>query len=331
MVKQSVVLTAVLGLLLFGMPLQGLSAPAVEESDPPVEKTDSPLPAFDGEKTLRVEIGGAVVELRLSDYLTGVVAAEMPASFEMEALKAQTVAARTYTLYQMAHGSAGKHESGADLCDDPGCCQAYLGEEALRKNWGEAAEENLSKILAAERETDGMAILYGGEPILAAFHSSSADGTEDAAAAWSSSVPYLSRVESPEGEESVPNYRVSVRFTAEEFRALFAAAYPAGELTGSCGNWVGDITRDASGYVTTLRVGDQTLRGVELRRMLSLRSACFEVAVRDDVLTFTTRGYGHGVGMSQYGANALAQEGKTWREILQWYYTGITIEDYTTP
>ena len=273
MLKYSVSLTVVLGVLLFGMPLTVTSMIAVEDGGEIVEKTEIPEAARDGGKTLMVEVEGSAVELRLSDYLVGVVAAEMPAEFAMEALKAQTVAARTYALYQMANGSAGKHASGADLCDDPGCCQAYLTEEKLRQNWGAQAEEHLVKIRAAEKETDGMAILYGGEPILAAFHSSSADGTEDAAAAWSASVPYLSAVESPEGEESVPNYRVSVSFTEEEFRKLFAAAYPQGKLSGDCSGWVKDITRDASGYVTTLRVGDQTLRGVELRRMLSLRSA----------------------------------------------------------
>ena len=329
MLKYSVSLTAVLGVLLFGLPLSVMSTDAGEDERNTVEGTEAAEPVRDGGKNLLVEVEGSTVELRLSDYLVGVVAAEMPAEFAMEALKAQTVAARTYTLYQMANG--GKHESGADLCDDPACCQAYLTEETLRRNWGMQAEEYLAKIRAAERETDGMAILYGGEPILAAFHSSSADGTEDAAAAWSASVPYLCAVESPEGEESVPNYRVSVSFTAEEFRTLFAAAYPQGKLTGNCSTWVKDIVRDASGYVTSLRVGDQTMRGVELRRMLSLRSACFEVQTKGEELIFTTQGYGHGVGMSQYGANVLAEEGKTWQEILRWYYSGVSIERYEPP
>lgn len=326
MLRRSIAMTTILGLLLFGMPQGERSDHLAAEEESAQE--DSTRPALDAARTLRVETEGAVVEMTLADYLEGVVAAEMPATFAPEALKAQTTAARTYTLYQMAHGSSGKHESGADLCDDPGCCQAYRSQERLRESWGEAAEEHFAAIHAAEQATDGMAILYEGEPILAAFHSSSAEGTEDAAAAWSASVPYLQRVESPAGEEDAPNYRTSVRFTEQEFRDCFFAAYPAGTLSGSSAEWVRVLSRDESGYVTTVQVGDQTLRGVELRRMLSLRSACFRVTVEDGALCFATQGYGHGVGMSQYGANALAGEGKSWEEILQWYYTGVTIAPY---
>ncbi|MGM9661656.1 MAG: stage II sporulation protein D [Oscillospiraceae bacterium] len=330
MLKQSVGLTAVLGVLLFLLPLLWFpAAAAVEDEEGPVGEQEGPAASVDGARTLRVEIDGEVEELRLDDYLVGVVAAEMPAGFEPEALKAQTVAARTYTLYQLAHGSSGKHESGADLCDQPSCCQAYIREETARSNWGALAEENWQKLRAAEEETDGVAILYGGEPILAAFHSSSADGTEDAAAAWSASVPYLQRVESPESAEDVPNYVTTVSFTEEEFRNAILAVWPEAQLTGDASGWVKDIVRDASGYVSTLTVGGVTLRGVELRRALGLRSACFSVTAADGLLTFSTQGYGHGVGMSQYGANALAKQGKSWQEILQWYYTGVTLETYT--
>lgn len=329
MLKQSVGLTVILGLLLFFVPLLYVSeGSAVEEEDGEGMREEWREAAKDAGRALLVEIGGEARELSLADYLVGVVAAEMPASFEAEALKAQTAAARTYTLYQMAHGSSGKHESGADLCDDPGCCQAYLTEEQLRENWGSAAEDNLRKIRAAEISTDGMVILYGGEPILAAFHSSSADGTEDAAAAWSASVPYLQRVDSPEGEDSVPNYISTAVFTADEFRERFLAAYPDAALSGDASEWIGEIVRDSSGYVSSLCVGGLTLRGVELRRVLGLRSACFRVETEGGELRFTTQGYGHGVGLSQYGANALAKEGKNWKEILRWYYTGVSVEPY---
>ncbi len=329
MLKQSIVLTVILGLLLFLTPLLYFAEGSVVEEENRDELQIEPGEAVrDAGRTLLVEIGGAVKELSLDDYLVGVVAAEMPASFEMEALKAQTAAARTYALYQMAHGSGDKHESGADLCDDPGCCQAYLAEEALRENWGAAAEDNFRKIRAAETATDGVAILYGGEPILAAFHSSSADGTEDAAAAWSASVPYLQRVESPEKDADVPNYISTVSFSEEEFKACFLAAYPEAELDGGASGWIQDTVRDSSGYVKSLSVGGVTVRGVELRRMLGLRSACFRVTAETGELRFTTQGYGHGVGLSQYGANTLAKEGKSWQEILQWYYTGVTIAPY---
>lgn len=332
MLRQSVGMTVILSLLLFLLPLYRLPAGSgVGAEDGSAAAAEGENDLRDAKTTLRVEIGGEVRELRLSDYLLGVVAAEMPASFEEEALKAQTTAARTYTLYQMAHGSGGKHESGADLCDDPGCCQAYLPEERLRQNWGDGAEANLQKIRAAEEATDGMAILYDGEPILAAFHSSSADGTEDAAAAWSASVPYLQRVDSPESEATVPNYRSTVSFKEDEFRAILLAEKPEAQLGGDAADWIGDIVRDASGYVSSLTVGGVTMRGVELRRLLGLRSACFHVTAAEGLLTFTTRGYGHGVGLSQYGANALAQEGKSWEEILQWYYTGVTIAPYALP
>lgn len=329
MLRQSVGMTVILSLLLFLLPLRWFPAGSgVGAEDGAALPEEAAQPLRDAERTLRVEIGGEVKELSLADYLVGVVAAEMPVAFEMEALKAQTAAARTYALYQVRQGSAGKHGGASELCDDPGCCQAYFTEERLRQNWGDAAEENLARIRAAEAATDGMAILYDGAPILAAFHSSSADGTEDAAAAWSASVPYLQRVESPENGETVPNYRSTVSFAEEEFRKLLLAAKPEAQLTGSAAEWIKELTRDSSGYVSSVSVGGVTMRGVELRRLLGLRSACFHVTAADGLLTFTTQGYGHGVGLSQYGANALAKEGKSWEEILHWYYTGVTIGPY---
>lgn len=328
MLKQSIGLTVILGLLLFLTPLFYLAGDEVEKGSGGGTAQENSNAPKDSERRLLVEIGGAVRELALSDYLVGVVAAEMPAAFEKEALKAQTTAARTYALYQMAHGSRGKHASGADLCDDPGCCQAYLTEEQLRKNWGGAAEEYLQKIRVAEAETDGMVILYEGEPILAVFHSSAAGATEDAAAAWSASVPYLQSVKSPESEADVPNYVSTVSFAEEEFRRRFLAAYPEADLSSGAAGWIGEIARDASGYVSSLSVGGVILRGVELRRILGLRSACFDVTAADGLLTFTTRGYGHGVGLSQYGANALARAGVGWQEILCRYYTGVTVGLY---
>lgn len=327
MLKRSISVSLALMLVLFLLPLFCVQMPLKSEETEKNRHNTEKVPQKDAEVMLQVEIGGTVQDMALSDYLQGVVRAEMPAGFELEALKAQAVAARTYTYYQL-ESKKSKHESGAALCDEPSCCEAYISEEKARENWGEKADEKMEKIRRAVEETDGIAILYEGKPILAAFHSSSAERTEDAAAAWSASVPYLRPVESPESEETVPNYFSEKAFTEEEFRTLFLKAYPKAKLEGSAEEWIGSIAKDDSGYVETVKIGGVKLRGVEVRRIFSLRSACFTVTAKDCTVTFRTEGYGHGVGMSQYGANVLAKEGKDYKEILLWYYTDVTVEPY---
>jgi stage II sporulation protein D len=274
----------------------------------------------DGTVTLRL-LGkeGQVETLSLADYLWGVVAAEMPASFEEEALKAQAVCARTYTLWKL---KGGHHGGGADVCADSGCCQAYLTRERAAEKWGERTAEYTARIRQAVAATDGQILTYGGEPIQAVFFSSSAPATEDAAAVWGNALPYLVSVDSPEGEE-VPDYRTEVTVTAE---ALRAAAEAAGiVLTGPPEHWLGRVTRTASGRVAELELGGAVLSGGAVRSLLGLRSACFGVSVKGEEMTFHVTGHGHGVGMSQYGANAMARQGKEFEEILTWYYTGAQV------
>ena len=259
-----------------------------------------------------------------AEYLPGVVRGEMPASFETEALRAQAAAERTYVYHQLAAGRKEAHPD-ADVCTDPGCCSAWLSEEAAQEKWGDdftAWEERIEDAVAA---TDGQVALYRGEPILAVFHSSSAGRTAEAGDVWSGDVPYLRSVDSPEGEETVPNYYSTVSFTAAEAKALLAAAHPELTYSGGPDKWFGEAERDESGRVGAVEVCGTPLRGVEVRRIFSLRSACFTIDAQADGVTFRVTGYGHGVGMSQYGANELARQGKTWQEILTWYYAGITI------
>ena len=142
---------------------------------------------------------------------------------------------------------------------------------------------------------------------------------------WSGDVPYLRSVDSPEGEETVPNYYSAAEFTAAEAKALLAQAHPELTFSGGPDKWFGTVERDDSGRVSTVEVCGAPLRGVEVRRIFSLRSACFTIDAAADKVTFRVTGYGHGVGMSQYGANELARQGKTWQEILMWYYADITI------
>ena len=291
------------------------------EKPPETEQTDAP---YDETKMLRVLHGGAVEEMTMERYLLGVLRAEMPASFELEALKAQAIAARTYTLYKMGSGEIASHPN-ADACDDINCCKAYMTAENAAAQWGSMAVYYEEKLLRAVRETDGQVVLYGGEPILAVFCSSVGGSTQNAGAVWQSDLPYLTSVSSPETEALVPNYYSTVRFSAEEFRTLVHAACPAADLSGSPDGWIRDISRSDAGFVTSLTVGGAKMRGNELRTALSLRSPSFTVEVSDDTLTFHVTGYGHGVGMSQYGANVMAQEGKTCAEILTHYFAGTVI------
>lgn len=266
--------------------------------------------------------GGELVETNMAEWLPGAVAGEMPAGFEPEALKAQAVAARTYILYLMTTTKAAHPD--AAVCDDPGCCKAHLTDEQLHANWGEDYDANYAKILDAVRSTDGEYLSWEGEPIEALFHSSSAGMTEDAAEVWSAR-PYLVSVDSPETVDDVPNYVTSVTVSPEDFAAKILEAYPEAQLSGESAFWLGPISYDASGRVDSAEIGSVSVPGTELRTMFDLRSTAFTLDYTDAGFLFTVTGYGHGVGMSQYGANVMAQEGATYREILEHYYTGATL------
>ena len=275
---------------------------------------------------MKVLDGGEVREMTVGEYLVGVVRAEMPASFEEEALKAQAVAARTYTYYKIQTG--GNHGDTADICTDSTCCQAYISEEQARSNWGADADTYESKIESAVRDTDGQVILYGGEPILAVFHSSSACLTRAAGQVWLNDLPYLQSVTSPEQGDSIPNYYSRAEFTQEQFREKVLAAEPEADLSGPVETWLQNAVTDTAGSVSTVEVGGVTVKGSTLRSILGLRSACFEWEIQDGNLVFFVAGYGHGVGMSQYGAEQMARDGADYREILTHYYTGVTVEAY---
>lgn len=323
--KKIIGVALILVVVLFALPFVVRQAQDTGQDPQPTAQEEAALP--DSGHTLRVKgSDGQVTEMDLNQYLWGVVAAEMPASFSQEALKAQAVAARTYTLYKIQSG--GNHGDTADICTDSTCCQAYISEEQARNNWGKNADAYERKIEEAVTATDGQAILYGGVPILAVFHSSSAGLTRTAGEVWQNDLPYLQAVESPEPGDSIPNYYSRVEFTAEEFRNAFAAAYPEADLSGDPSTWLKDAVVDSAGSVSTVRVGGVTVKGSTLRSILGLRSACFEWEVQDGKLVFFVTGYGHGVGLSQYGANQMAADGADYREILTHYYTGVTVEPY---
>lgn len=256
-----------------------------------------------------VDWGDARSEMELEEYVFGVVLAEMPAQFALEALKAQAVVARTFAW--KAASSGGKHADGS-LCTNPECCQGYVSEEDYLRRYG--TPEEAAKIKSAVSATQGTVITYGSDLIEATYFSSSGGYTEDAAAVWGSDYPYLTAKESP-GEKDL---------AGEQSRA-FSAAYLEEalhtRLDGDPEDWFHDWEYTNGEGVARVGIGDRVFTGTELRRTLDLRSTMFSVTIENDVVFFHTRGYGHRVGMSQFGADAMALEGKSFREILSYYYT----------
>ena len=329
--KRSLVTAWVLILAVFALGLAGLAARDRTPEEQKVEE-DYTVPdpgVLDSAVTIRVKIDDETVEtMTMDDYVQGVLRAEMPASFELEALKAQAVAARTETLYKVENGPVANHPE-ADICNDINCCQAYRAAEAAESAWGADAEKYSAKIAQAVRGTDGMVILYEDKPILAAFFSAASGQTHNSGDVWVSDLPYLQSVNSPEGENEVPNYYSVAAIPSGEFRDRFLASYPEAKLDGAPEHWIGAVERNDSDMVTSIDIGGVTLKGTVVRRLFGLRSASFTVEVEDGDVVFRVTGYGHGVGMSQYGANVMAGEGKDYKEILCWYYTGVTVGPYT--
>lgn len=286
------------------------------------DETDAAAAEDRPAETLRVKCGDEIYETPMQKYLVGVVAAEMPASFAQEALKAQAVAARSYALYCAA---SGRHAgAGADVCTDSACCQAWISEERMRQNWQENFDENFARIFSAVDQTDGQYLAYDGEPIFAAFHSSSGGYTEDCGAIWNS-VPYLISVESPETADSVPNFVSILELSLLDFRDTILHADSSADFSGDESGWIQEIVRDGSGRVDHAILGGIKLSGTEIRSLFSLRSTNFSLEYADGIFRFTVTGFGHGVGMSQYGAAVMAAEGANFEEILSHYYPGTTL------
>lgn len=289
--------------------------PTPDNTTAPAASTTQPGSALQP-VMLPVLVDGQVSQLDIETYTVRVVLAEMPASFEMEALKAQAVASRTYALRTCADGQ--KH-NGA-VCTSYRCCQAYMTEEAyLQRGWD---PDNVARVQAAVYATAGQVLTYDGQWIRATYFACSGGCTEAAVTVWGKEYPYLQSVKSP-GEEETVYYTDTAKFTFEAFQEALGIA-----LTGSAHTWFGAITYTDSGGVETLEIGGVVYRGTTLRSLLSLRSTIFEVIVSDQDIVFLTKGYGHRVGMSQYGAEAMALEGCDYRQILQYYYQDVEIVDH---
>ena len=320
--KKIIAAAVLLGLVLFLIPMGIRFDKGLPEGDTRSVRGDKLLDLPESGHTLAVKMpDGTVQDVDLNTYLWSVVAAEMPAAFEQEALKAQAVAARTFAL---ANTHKDNHPD-ADVCTDFACCQAWISRADAEANWGEEAIAKANRITTAVTDTADQVILYDGQPIQAAFHSSSGDTTQNAVEVWGYDAPYLVSVSSPEGDE-VPDYHSQKSLTDEEFRDLVLATYPEANLGADPDQWAGAPVYNSGGTVATMTIGGVELSGSQVRTLFNLRSACFTLEHADGVFTFSVTGFGHGVGMSQYGANSMAQAGSTYPEILQHYYTGVTVE-----
>ncbi|MGQ9778769.1 MAG: stage II sporulation protein D [Bacillota bacterium] len=262
---------------------------------------------------------GGLLRLGLEEYLIGVVAAEVPAAFHLEALKAQAVAARTMAVKKMKRfgGPGCRHCSAADLCDRPEDGQAWLSEAELRQKWGWRYPWLRARIERAVWETRGIILLYEGRPIEAVYHSTCGGRTEDAAAVWGRSFPYLISV--PCGYDLFsPRLHSETRLSWPE----------AARRLGLSGKVIGPprdlaiLARTSSGRVAALRLWGRVLSGPAARAAFGLRSTDFSVRCERGDFIFIVRGNGHGVGLCQYGAEGMARQGADFRRILWHYYSG---------
>ena len=293
------------GVLAVPMWVQARQQTVVAQEEPVVAQIEED---FDTGLSLRVLVGDEVRVMDLREYLKGVVSGELPKDFPVEAVKAQAVAARTFTLRCCQRS---KHAQ-ADVCTDSACCQAWT---------------ELTNPVACEavEETDGMVLLYEDELIDATYFSCSGGRTEAAVAVWGGEVPYLQAVDSP-GEEGAEPYKDTVELSTQAFGARLQTLKPELILSDKPTQWIGKIRYTQGNGIDTVEICGLLFRGTELRKLLGLRSTNMRFAVTEDSITISTLGYGHRVGMSQSGAKARAEQGSDFREILQHYYQGIKIK-----
>lgn len=301
-----------------------LQTAIIEEHEETPEKVTYDYGKYNTVKLVHTKTG-EVEELELDEYLLGVVSSEMPASFENEALKAQAVVARTYTMYKIVNGS--KHEN-ADICDDSTCCQAWISKEDRLNKWKEEERNsNWAKIENAVYTTKGKIITYNNEPINAFFHSNSGGTTDTATAVWGgTNYPYLQAVQTS-GEDTYSQYNSEVTVTKEEFVSKIKEYHSDLEIDFSLENQIEILGYTEGERIKNIKIGNLELSGVEIRTIFGLKSAKFNISIEGDEIKFTVIGYGHGVGMSQTGADSMAKQGSNYEEIIKHYYTGVEIID----
>ncbi len=287
---------------------------SVSETEITTEETDATV------KVMSVSSNN-ITEMSLKEYLLGVVAGEMNASYHEEALKAQIIAAHTLLLYTKEHNT--KDLKGADITDSYAIHQAFLSPEKQKEKWKENYDSYRKKIEKCIDEVGNLTLQYDGEYICAVFHSISNGTTENAADVWGGKYPYLVSVPSI-GDKLSPAYQSQVTISKKEFKEILQKEDV--KFTGDAEKWIEKVTNTETGMVKTITICGKTFKGTEIRTLFDLRSSTFTCEYKDGEFVFTVNGYGHGAGMSQYGANYMAQQGFNYKEILKHYYTNVEIK-----
>ncbi len=298
------------------IPLGALSSEKKAENKPTSAVTadeilyEAKARAYDSFNILISETG-KIEKVSAKDYLFGCVASEMPQSFDDEALKAQTVAAYTFACRKKQ-----STKNNYDLSDSPETDQCYQSKEALRGKWGDSADEYTKRLEEIIDSVYGKVLTYDGKLALTVYHAVSSGKTESCENVWGQSLPYLISVDSNYDKLS-SDYLSTVAFTSDELKIKLNGDY---SYTEDCSSWFTDLKTTESGTVKSLKLCGKEISGLELSKALSLKSSCFEISFADGMFTFTVKGHGHGVGMSQYGADYMAKQGSTYEEILYHYY-----------
>lgn len=307
----------------FGEPTSE-KTPETQFVDDETVKTDSD--EIEKEDTISVfmtsDNKAEVMDMR--DYIIGAVSAEVPASYDDDAIKAQALAAVTFAEYRKQNGGE-EDIDGADISDDSSRHQGYMSKEEMQEKWGEAFDTYYEKVSDAVDDVLGKVITYDGEPIMAAYHAISSGKTESAENMWGKNIAYLRSVDS-EWDKDSTRYSSEVIITSGELKDLLEDVEKA-DFSGDESDWIKIKNTSESGTVLEAEICGVRMTGMEIRNLLSLRSPTFEVEYNDGDFIFSVCGYGHGVGMSQNGANCMAQDGKTYEEIIAHYYPGTVIED----
>lgn len=271
---------------------------------------------------------GKTESMNIEEYVCGVVANEMQASFDIEALKAQAIASRTYVVSKILNPCSSAN--GADICDSTHC-QVYTAKETAIGKWGdETGEVYWNKIKQAVDDTEGLVLTYNGGVVMnPVYFSTSSGNTESAVDVGWGDVEYLQSVESS-GEEIASKFTSQKEMTISEFVSTVNSKYPSSGIKSSnLSSMLNVISRSSAGGVISMAIGNETIKGSDFRFLIGLNSTNFTYTINDKTIVFDCKGYGHGVGMSQWGANVMAKEGKDYEEILKHYYTGIDIGDLT--